>query len=71
MTGRTKAKKPLSCSAVVARTDINKDGMTVPKGTRGTVKESRETKSGFQRVNVDFDGIGAVEVAGSKVKCAP
>lgn len=71
MSGRTRAKKPLSCSTVVSRTEISKDGMTVPKGTKGTVKESRETNSGFQRVTVDFDGVGAVEVAGSKVKCAP
>jgi hypothetical protein len=71
MSGRTRAKKPLSCSTVVARTEINKDGMTVPKGATGHVKESRETNSGFQRVTVDFDGVGTLEIAGSKVKCAP
>jgi len=69
--GRSKAKKPISCTTVTARTDINKDGLSIPKGTVGKVLDSHETPTGYQRVNVDFEGVGKVEVAGSKIKCAP
>ena len=32
---KTRAKKPLSCSTVVARTEINKDGITIPNPIDG------------------------------------
>lgn len=61
----------LSCSNVQARTKIKRNGVTVTKGTTGSIELQRKTKHGYGRATVRFKGATKpIEVETSKIKCA-
>lgn len=60
----------LGCSIVKARTNINKNGEKIVRGSSGTVESERKTKKGYGRAKVRFEGSGkTIEVETSKLRC--
>lgn len=64
--------KILSCNdnAVVARSNVKVDGVTIKRGTKGEIVKQRKTPHGYPRATINFKGKGTHEVASSKLKCA-